>query len=327
MNGQELAAERTSALKREALRLGFDKVGVAAVGPIDPAGHLRAWLARGAHGAMGYMAETAAAREDVRLYVEDARSVVALATSYYWPEAEEPGQERRAKISRYARAADYHNTIRRKLRKLRRRMLEMDPGAQVGPTIDFMPVMERAWAERAGIAWIGKSTMAIARELGTYTFLATLVTTIELVPDAPHTDYCGSCTACLDACPTGAFDGPYQLDAKKCITYWNIEERGAHTETSPPLHGWLGGCDICQEVCPWNKYASPAQDPRFKPAPLLTRPDLERFASAADDPELDQAIHHSALSRVGREGMRQNALRVLQEEGRQPESKVRSPRR
>ncbi|MFO0723297.1 MAG: tRNA epoxyqueuosine(34) reductase QueG [Myxococcota bacterium] len=320
----ELARERTAIVKREALRLGFDKVGVAAAGPIDPAQRLKAWLAKGAHGNMGYMAETAAAREDLNLYVEGAKSVVALAVSYHWPTEEDPSKQ--GQISRYARSPDYHNTLRRMLRKLRNIMLRLEPSAQVGPSVDFMPVMERAWAERAGIAWIGKSTMAIARELGTYSFLGALVSTIELIPDEPHLDHCGSCTACLDACPTQAFDGPYQLDARRCITYWNIEERGVRTGEAPPLHGWIGGCDVCQEVCPWNKFAKPTKNPRFRPHPALLEADPGRFAAEGPDPELEAAIDDSPLRRVGREGLRQNARAVL-EEGRQPGPKVRSRRR
>lgn len=311
----------TAAIKAEARRLGFDKVGVADAGEADPAGHLRAWLARGAHAAMAYMEESAEMRADIRRFVPGAQSVVAVAMSY-WDGHEDPPSD--VRVARYARGTDYHDVIRRKVRTLRRFMLRLDPGARVGPSIDFSPVLERAWAARAGIVWIGKSTMAIARDLGTYTFLATVATTTRLDADTPDVDHCGSCTACLDACPTQAFDGPYMLDARRCIAYWTIEHTGPVPPEAPPPHGWAGGCDVCQEVCPWNKFARPTREPRLQPAAELVAPTLARLSSTAPDEPLDAAVAKSPLSRIGREGLRHNALRVIEQrraeaEGRGPE--------
>lgn len=299
----------TRAIKAEAARLGFDAVGVAPAGSADPDGHLRAWLDRGFGADMAYLADNAEVRADIRRYVTGAESVIALAMSY-WSGPDAPREPGAAGIARYARMTDYHDVIRRKLRTLRRFMLRLDPGARVGPSIDFAPVLERAWAARAGIAWIGKSSMALSRELGTYTFLATVSTTTVLDYDAPAVDHCGTCTACLDACPTQAFVAPYVLDARRCITYWTIEHEGEPPPEAPDPHGWAAGCDVCQEVCPWNKFATPTREPRFAPAPSLIAPPLARLVATAPDPELDGAVERGPLSRIGREGLRRNALRV-----------------
>lgn len=309
-------ADRTRAIRDRALELGFHKVGFARADHADPQGRLRAWLDRGFGADLEYMARTAAERADPRALVEGARSVIALAISYYRPEVQPSGP---LKVSRYASSDDYHVVIRKKVRKLRKAILEIDPEARVHPAVDTSPVLERAWAERAGIAWIGKSTMAIAPDLGTYTFLATLVTTTELEYDEPHADRCGSCTACLDACPTGAFAGPYQLDARRCITYWNVETRAPFDLQTPDLHGWVAGCDVCQEVCPWNKFALPSSELRFAPRPELVHPDPATFV---EDPQLDaleRAIRGTALQRTGAAAIRRNALQIMEKTRSAPE--------
>ena len=270
---------RTEAVREAAHGLGFHAVGFAAAGHADPEGRLPAWIARAGSTEMRYMLRNPEDRSDPRRLVEGARTVVALAISYYRPEYVPAG---RYKVSRYAVSDDYHRVVKKKVRRLRRRLLEIEPGARVMPTVDTSPVLERAWAERAGIAWIGKSTMAIGRSLGTYTFLATLITTLELEPDAAHDDFCGTCTRCLDACPTDAFVGPYELDPTRCITYWNVEHRGAFDATTPPLYDWLAGCDVCQEVCPWNKFARPADEPRLAVRPPTTRPPLQDAGAVRD---------------------------------------------
>jgi epoxyqueuosine reductase len=298
----------TRAIRARAIELGFDKMGVARAGHADPQGRLRAWLARGFDAGMSYMAETAAQREDATVLMPGARSVIALSISYW---TGEEAEVTRARIARYARGDDYHVVVRKKVRKLRKAIIQLVPGARVHPAVDTSPVLERAWAERAGIAWIGKSTMAIAQDLGTYTFLATLVTDVELELDTPHPDRCGSCTACLDACPTGAFVGPHELDARKCITYWNVEHRGAIGPDAPPFFGWIAGCDVCQEVCPWNKFAKPTRERRFLSVRAeLVAPDPE--ALAAKEEVAARAIAGTALQRTGAAAMRRNALRVLE---------------
>ncbi len=302
-----LAAERTAAIRGRAAALGFHKVGFARAGKVDREDRLRAWLDRGHAGAMDYLARTAAERADATVSLPGARSVVALAMSYHRPG---PRPEGPLRVARYAQGDDYHRVLKRKVQKLRRFVLSLAPDARVAPTVDTSPVLERAWAEEAGIAWIGKSTMAIAQDLGTYTFLATLITTVELVPGEPHPDRCGSCTACLDACPTGAFVGPRQLDPRRCISYWTLEER--RTASVPlDLHGWVAGCDVCQDVCPWNRFARPAEEPRFAPRPGLEAPAADVFTDPGDLAPLARLVEGTALQRTGAAALRRNARHAL----------------
>lgn len=303
--------QRTRALKAEARRVGFGAVGIARAGSADPEGHLRAWLAAGYGGEMSYLARTLADREDATHMLPGARSVVALMYSYWRPESEETATRPTGKIARYAPGRDYHALLRRKVRSLRKFLLRLDPEAEVHPTIDTSPVLERAWAARAGIAWIGKSTMAIAPRLGTYTFLATLVTTSELAADTPILDHCGSCTRCLDACPTQAFPRPYVLDATRCITYWNVERPGPFTEETPELEGWLAGCDVCQEVCPWNKWKQTSPEPRFGPTPAMRALDLPRLADPQETEYHRAVVDKTPLARTGGEALSRNARALL----------------
>ena len=302
----------TRAVRQRAHELGFHKVGFAPAGAVDPEDRLRAWLDRGFAAGMDYMARTQAERADVRRVLPGARSVIALAVSYYRPEVQPKGE---LKVSRYAVSEDYHKVIRKRIRKLRKFILEQAPQAKVKPCVDTSPVLERAWAQRAGVAWIGKSTMAIAQDLGTYTFLATLITDQELEYGRPHTDRCGSCTRCLVACPTDAFAGPYQLDARKCITYWTVEHRAPLMKLgladAPELHGWVAGCDVCQQVCPWNKFARPADPGAYEPRPGLTDPDVEMFTRQDLDGPLGELLRGTALQRTGSAAIRRNARHTM----------------
>ena len=298
--------DNTKAVRDKAKALGFDAIGFAPAGPADPDDRLRAWLDRGWSGTMDYMARTADERADPTRLVPGAKSVVALATSYYHPDGEPAGD---AKVSRYANSTDYHKVIKKRLRKLRRFLLELDPEARVHPAVDTSPVLEREWAARAGVGWIGKSTMLIGMDLGTYTFLGTLITTMEFNFDVPHLDRCGSCTACLDACPTDAFAGPYELEATKCITYWNVEYRGPFPHEAPDLHGWMAGCDVCQEVCPWNKFKKMTQETKFTPRLELATPNVDTFLDAGEDASL--ALRGTPLQRTGVDSIRRNLLRIL----------------
>lgn len=288
--------------------LGFQAAGFAKADLADPDGHLRAWLAAGYAGSMDYMQNSADARADPRRIVEGARSVVALMMSYRRP-GPEPAPP--LKVSRYAMSDDYHTVIRKRARRLRSRILREWPGHVVKPTVDTSPVLERAWAARAGIGWIAKSTMAISPRLGTYTFLATLITTLELAPDDPLPDRCGSCTACLDACPTDAFVGPRQLDATKCIAYWTVETRAPFPPEAVDLFGWVAGCDVCQEVCPWNKFGVETEEPRFAARPDLARPDPEVFTEEARDDALAATLKGTPLQRTGSAALRRSARRIL----------------
>ena len=299
---------RTESVKATARALGFDAVGVAEAGPADADEHFLRWLRAGYAADMGYMDRTADTRRDPRQLVEGARSVIVVAMSYFDPDATPVPPLR---VSRYCQADDYHTLLKKRVRRLRRALIDLDPTVQAAPTVDTSPVLERYWAHQAGIAWIGKSTMAISTSLGTYTFLGCVVTTMDLEPDHPHADRCGSCVRCLQACPTGAFVGPRTLDARRCITYWNVEHRAPYPAEAPDLHGWVAGCDVCQEVCPWNKFARPTREPRFQPRPALTQPDPPVWTAPERDAELRALIQGTAIKRTGSAHLRRSARRIL----------------
>ncbi len=257
MSGQ--LAREIKSYARETL--GFDLVGIATAGPLPGAEHLARWVADGAHGDMGYMARTAHLRGDPGLLLPGARSVVCVAMSYHTaPEPPELGARReRAVVARYARRKDYHKVIKTRLVRLGRFVAERAPGAQWRAACDTAPVLEKELAQRAGLGWIGKNTCLINRTLGSELLLGELLTTVELPADAPEGDHCGTCNACLVACPTRAFVGPQRLDARRCISYLTIEHRGPMSRPLlPALGGHLFGCDVCQAVCPWNLHAPPS---------------------------------------------------------------------
>ena len=308
--GNSRAQSLTQAIKAKAHELGFNAAGVAAAANADPEGHFAEWLTRGYDAGMDYMARTKDERIDPSRLVPDAKTVIALSISYYTPKADS-SKESQVQISRYARFDDYHKVIRKKIRKLRKYILTLEPDAAVHPAVDTSPVLERHWAQEAGIAWIGKSTMAISPRLGTYTFLATLITNLELLIDERHIDRCGTCTACLDACPPDAFVQPYQLDANRCITYWNVEHRKEFTDETPDFDNWIAGCDICQEVCPWNKFAKPTTEPRFTPREEMVNLDLIKIAK--DKTYVTELIQGTPLQRTGADSI-QLSLKHIQTE-------------
>ena len=253
-----LAADLKSFATNE---LGFDLVGIAPAGPLPGGERLARWVDAGAHGEMAYMAETAGVRADPRRFLPGAASVVCVAMSYHdaaeAPETQRTGEK--AVVARYARRRDYHDAIRSRLVRLGRFLGERAPGAGWRPAVDTAPLLERELAQRAGLGWIGKNTCLINRTLGSELLLGELVTTLPLPPDEPETDHCGTCTACLDACPTRAFDGPHVLDARRCISYATIEHRSEFPKgVLPGLGAHVFGCDVCQAVCPWNRRAAPS---------------------------------------------------------------------
>ncbi len=269
----------TRRFKQRALDEGFDLVGVAASGPSRTAAELSSWLAAGMHGEMAYIARTEAARSDPRHLLEDCRSVVAVAMSYHTslPESgSEDGGDGRVWVSRYAWGRDYHRLMKKRLVRLGRWLATERPGCGWRACVDTAPVLEREWAARAGLGWIGKNTTLLNRRLGSEIFLGVLLTDIELDPDRTVTDHCGKCTACLEACPTGAFPEPRRLDATKCIAYLTIEHRGEIPEAFQPRFGcMIAGCDICQEVCPWTRKAPADLHPEYAPHPHRYRPLLD----------------------------------------------------
>ncbi|MFH1177113.1 MAG: tRNA epoxyqueuosine(34) reductase QueG [Acidobacteriota bacterium] len=259
--------------------LGFDLVGIAAVSPLPGGERLTRWVATGAAAAMTHLGETAEVRADPGRFLAGARSVVCVAMSYHdrSEAAELAARDDHVVIARYARRADYHKVIKRRLTRLGRWLAARAPGTRWRTAVDTAPVLERELSCQAGLGWIGKNTCLVNRRLGSELLLGELVTDVELPPGEAQRDHCGACTACLDACPTGALAGPHFLDCRRCIAYLTLEQRDElPPELIPSLGAHLAGCDICQAVCPWNRRARPSCA-----RPLATRPPLASLSFAA----------------------------------------------
>ncbi|WP_422926452.1 tRNA epoxyqueuosine(34) reductase QueG [Singulisphaera sp. PoT] len=281
--------------------------------------HYVDWLEAGHAAGMHYLEARAEARRHPEHVLNGVRSVVIVSLVYGQPEATLPGPTQ-AKVARYARGADYHEVLWRRLEELLAWLRQEAPEVQGKAVADTAPLLERDFARMAGIGWVGKNTMLIDRRLGSFTLLGALLVDVDLEVDEPATkNYCGSCTRCLDACPTDAFVAPYQLDARKCISYWTIEHKGPIDESfAPHLNEWVFGCDICQDVCPWNRKAPHGREPELAPRQELTNPDL--IAWLESDPRVfAQSIRRTALSRSKRTGLLRNAALIL---GNRRESKA-----
>lgn len=304
--------ELTVMLKTSAAQLGFSLAGACPAATPDGWHRLLAWLQRGYAGEMRFLGQRAAAYEHPRFVLTEARSLLMLGLDYRTaePQAVGVGQGR---VSRYAwGTADYHDVIHARLKQLTNRLHEIRPQARVRGVVDTAPLLEREFAQLAGLGWIGKNTLLLNRQLGSWFFLAALITDQELQYDAPHTtDHCGSCRACLDACPTGAFVAPYVLDATRCISYLTIEHRGPiPSDLRSGIGEWVFGCDVCQEVCPWNRHAPTTSEPVFAPAPALDPLALAEVFFLSE-PEFRARFRHTPLWRAKRRGLLRNAAIVL----------------
>jgi epoxyqueuosine reductase len=295
-------------VKAKAKELGFHKVGIAAVEGVDETAtqRLQAWIALGYHAEMEWMANPK--RQDIRLIMAEARSLVCVALNYYTPHQRPEGEEY-AKISRYGWGRDYHKVMHKKLKALTTWLQSLDEGVQARYYADTGPVQDKVWAQKAGIGWIAKNGNVITREYGSWVFLGEIITNLELESDRPATEHCGTCTRCLEACPTSAITSPYVVDANRCIAYHTIENRA---EKLPPtvethLHGWVAGCDICQDVCPWNlRFANATDVAEFNPYPANLAPKLIELAEISDE-EWERKFPASALRRIKPEMLRRNA--------------------
>jgi epoxyqueuosine reductase len=311
--GREVDPGRLKAeIALRARELGFDAFGVAPAEPLEiERARLREWLARGYHGSMGYLARAEPSRLDPGDLLPGAQSVLCVAANYHT--AEEPAAD--VRIARYARGRDYHRILRGKLRALSRFIRARAPGAATRICVDTAPILEKAWAERAGIGWRGKHTNLVSRALGSWTLLGEILTTLRLPPDEAHLDFCGSCTRCLDACPTSAFPRPYVMDATRCISYLTIEHRGTLDPGQGAMIGeHLFGCDICLEACPWNRFARLSDEDDFSPRPELMGMQCEVWA-ALDDDYADRLLRGSALRRATPGGLRRNAAQIIRNRG------------
>jgi epoxyqueuosine reductase len=302
----------THRLKAEAARLGFDALGVAPAVPPPHYPDYLAWLGRGHAAGMGYLERHAALREHPDRLLEGVRSVI-VGMFVYGDRSDEPEPGRtQGKVARYALGGDYHDLLWSRLGALLDWLRTASPGVKGRAVADSAPLLERDYAMLAGLGWIGKNTMLLNRRLGSYTVLGALLVDIELAYDEPPASgHCGTCTRCLDACPTGAFVGPYELDSRRCISYWTIEHRGPFPdEIAENLHGWAFGCDICQEVCPWNRKAPPGREATLQPRPGARTPDLIQWLEA-EPTEFVRSWKGTALARARRAGLLRNAASLL----------------
>ncbi|GAA4468184.1 tRNA epoxyqueuosine(34) reductase QueG [Nemorincola caseinilytica] len=300
------AGKNTQLIKAEAQRLGFMSCGVAeAVQLQDDARRLEQWLGKGFHGTMQYMERHFDLRTDPRKLVPGARSVVTLLLNYS-PAAEQLPQA--PKVAKYAWGTDYHYVIREKLNELLA-YINAHIGAVNGRGfVDSAPVLERSWAVRSGLGWVGKNGNLLTRHSGSFFFIATLITDLDLVADAPFsTDHCGTCTRCMDACPTEAIVSPMLVDGSKCISYLTIELKDALIpgDLQTKMDGWMFGCDVCQDVCPWNRFSRPNSEPAFTPIPQVLDLSLREWEAMSEE-AFNKIFKSSPLKRSKWKGIQRN---------------------
>lgn len=314
MSLSEKISVSSNQVKQKARSLGFHLCGIAAVDD-DPDSsavqHLKEWLALGYQADMAWMDNPK--RFDIRNCMPQVQSVICVALNYYTPHPRPQGSEY-AKISRYGWGRDYHKVMHKKLKVLTNWLSEQGEGILARYYADTGPVQDKVWAQRAGIGWIAKNANVITREYGSWVFLGEILTNLSLTPDTPYTQHCGTCTRCLDACPTGAIAKPFVVDANRCIAYHTIENRHQELPESlaPHLEGWVAGCDICQDVCPWNqRFAQETDVAEFQPYPWNVAPRLSEIATLSED-EWNRRFPASALRRIKPEMLRRNAQASLQ---------------
>ncbi|EIJ38717.1 iron-sulfur cluster binding protein, putative [Galbibacter orientalis DSM 19592] len=261
--------KHTALIKTEAKRLGFLSCGISKADFLEEeAPRLEKWLKNNMHGEMQYMENHFDKRLDPRLLVEGSKSVISLLLNYFPSQTQQDPEA--PKISKYAYGTDYHFVIKDKLKQLLT-FIETEIGEVGGRAfVDSAPVLDKAWAAKSGLGWVGKNSNLLSKQVGSFFFIAELIVDLELEYDAPVTDHCGSCTACIDACPTEAITEPYVVDGSKCISYFTIELKDQiPTEFSGKFDDWMFGCDVCQDVCPWNRFSKPHNEPLFNPNPEL----------------------------------------------------------
>ena len=300
-------------LKAEAARLGFDACGISEAQQLDEeAFQLEKWLLGGHHGTMDWMEHNFDKRVDPTKLVDGAESVISVLHNYYQP-IEQPDDPTAGKISRYAWGEDYHGVMKDKLYLLYQ-WLETQVGDINGRVfVDSAPVLDKAWAKRSGLGWQGKHSNILNREMGSFFFIGELIVSVPLATDGPMPDYCGSCTRCIDACPTDAIYEPYAVDANRCISYLTIEhkEDDIPEELQPDIGNWIFGCDICQDVCPWNKFKYATDEPRYLPGDDVRDTDLREWTELNLD-EFEKRFSDSPVERATFEGFQRNVRMALE---------------
>jgi epoxyqueuosine reductase len=304
-----------TAIRAQALKEGFDAVRFAAARALPEAqSGLREYLDHGHHGSMAWMENNAARRADPNVLWPDAKTIVMLGINYGPGADDHPLAQNRAAISVYAQNDDYHEVMKAKLKRLGGWMAQ-EFGTDVKVFVDTAPVMEKPLAQAAGIGWQGKHTNLVSRLYGSWLFLGSVFTTLEIAPDEPEQDHCGACTRCLESCPTNAFTGPYKIDARRCISYLTIEEKGhIAREFREPMGNRIYGCDDCLAVCPWNKFASLAREARFHARAELAQPRLEDLVRL-NDAEFRELFRGSPIKRIGRDRFVRNVLIAIGNSG------------
>lgn len=304
--------EKAELLKAEAHRLGFLACGVARAEFLaDEAPRLEKWLRESKHGEMGYMQNHFDLRLDPRKLVPGAKSVISLAYNYYTPPKQADPEA--PKLSTYAYGRDYHKVVKQRLKPLMQFIQQQFGDVEMRAFVDSAPVMEKAWAQRAGVGWIGKHTNVIRQGEGSFFFLCEIIADLELEPDAPVADHCGTCRRCIDACPTDAIIAPYVVDGSKCISYFTIELKGAIPQYAQgKMDNWVFGCDVCQQVCPWNRFSKPHNETDFTPKDKLMGLSADEW-NGMTEVLFEELFHASAVKRTKYEGLKRN-LRFLKAE-------------
>ena len=295
----------SESIKSKAKALGFLSCGISKADFLEEeAPRLEQWLNQNHHGEMAYMANHFDKRLDPRVLVPGAKSVVSLLLNYHTEEKQTDIEA--PKIASYAFGEDYHNVIKDKLKKLMN-FIHKEIGEVGGRVfVDSAPVMDKAWAAKSGLGWIGKNTNLISKKAGSFFFIAELILDLELEHDLPATDHCGSCTACIDACPTDALLAPYQIDGSKCISYVTIELKNEiPTDFQGKMDNWAFGCDVCQTVCPWNRFATPHSEPAFNPQPELLSLSKNEWEEMTQE-VFSVIFKNSAIKRTKYEGLKRN---------------------
>lgn len=313
---QELVDGKNAAeIKRKALELGFSYCGISKAAFLEEeAPRLAEWLKRGYQGKMSYLENYFDQRLDPTLLVPGAKSVISLVYNYF--PSSDLGTNDSYKIAKYAYGEDYHFVVKDKLHELLGHIREQIGAVNGRAFVDSAPVMERAWAQKSGAGWIGKNSLLLTREMGSFFFLAELIVDLELPADGPVKDYCGTCTACLDACPTEAIVEPGVVDGSRCISYFTIELKDQlPNEVKGKFDNWIFGCDICQDVCPWNRFSKPHRESRFDPHPDLSSMTRNDWQEITED-VFEKLFKKSAVKRTKLKGLQRNIAFVSEAEGK-----------
>ena len=292
-------------IKSEALSVGFLSCGISKAEFLsEEATKLENWLKSGFNGEMSYMERNFDKRLDPRLLVPGCKSVISLLFNYYTKK--KPKKDHEPKISSYAYGKDYHLVVKDKLRELLLRIKNLVGDVNGRVFVDSAPIMDRVWAKKSGLGWIGKNTNLISKKTGSFFLIAELILDLELESDHPTTDHCGSCTACIDSCPTNALATPYQIDATKCISYATIELKDNIPDSfKDNMRGWIFGCDICQDVCPWNRFSKNHNEPSFKDKKNITDMSKSQWEDLTKD-VFDEVFKDSPIQRTGYNGIKRN---------------------